>query len=186
MRISKVYTKTGDDGTTGIVGNVRLSKGNARIHAIGDVDELNSWIGVLRSEQVVVPDLQFDVLHDIQNDLFNVGGELAMPPEILLKEERVALLEQEIDHINLLLPPLTDFILPHGDNGVCFIHVARSVCRRAERSLVALNSEEFVSDTAMRYINRLSDFLFVLARLVDLMYNEEDEELWEHEKQKRD
>ena len=164
------------------MGNVRLSKGNARIHAIGDVDELNSWIGVLRSEEVVVPDLQFDVRHDIQNDRFNVGGELAMPPEILLKEERVTVLEQEIDHINLLLPPLTEFILPRGNNGVCWIHVARAVCRRAERSLITLNSDEFVSDTSIRYINRLSDFLFVLARMVDLMYNEEDEELWDHDK----
>lgn len=183
MRISKVYTRTGDAGTTGIVGNVRVDKDDPRIVAIGDIDELNSWLGVLASEEVVIDEDTFNLLHEMQNDLFNVGGELAMPPEVLLTAERVVAVEQYIDMMNEELPPLREFILPRGNNGVAWIHVARTVARRAERSLVTLNKEEFVNEYSMRYINRVSDFLFVLARYTHLLYNHhESEEHWDHVK----
>lgn len=177
MRISKVYTKTGDDGTTGIVHNVRLAKNSLRITAIGEVDELNSWVGVVRGQYDTKLSLNH-VLRDIQNNLLNIGGELAMPPVMLLTSEHVKTLERTIDILNLDLPPLTDFILPAG-----WTHVSRTVCRRTERALIALKNEnsveEIVNSCTIQYINRLSDFLFVLARYEDAQKNK-DEELWEH------
>ena len=184
MRISKVYTRTGDDGTTGLVGNERVSKDDARIVAIGDVDELNSWIGVLRSDYCVMDETSWAFLSFMQNDLFNVGGELAMPPETLLTPDRVAAIEVEIDTLNKQLPPPRDFIMPYGDNGVAWIHVARTVARRAERSLIALNRVSHVNAPAIQYLNRVSDFLFVLARHVDRQYNQHEvEEYWRHGKE---
>lgn len=180
MRISKVYTKTGDDGTTGIVNNVRVSKNSLRIQAIGDLDELNSWVGVVREKYDSRGSLS-QFLRVVQDNLLNAGGELSMPPERLIHLEMIGAVEDIIDELNQELPPLKDFILPSG-----WTHVARTVCRRAERSLIALKNEnmveEFVNPCTIQYINRLSDFLFVLARY-EAEEQKKEEELWNHVKQ---
>lgn len=161
-RLSKIYTRTGDAGTTGLGDGSRIAKDSARITAMGDVDELNSLLGVILCE-----DLPADVRElftGIQHDLFDLGGELCIPGSALLKATQPARLEAAIDHYNADLGPLKEFILPGGNRAAALTHLARTVCRRAERMTVALATAEPVSDVGRQYLNRLSDLLFVLGR----------------------
>ena len=165
MRITKVTTKTGDQGDTTLGDGSYVSKDNARVHCLGSIDELNASMGlalVTLSEEHVAD------LESIQNDLFNIGGELSIPmvEKTLLHEDRVDFLEKRIKSINKQLPPLEEFIIPGGSETGARLHVARSICRRAERDLVSLNNIEKLSTDILIYVNRLSDYLFVLARLV--------------------
>lgn len=162
-RLSRIYTRTGDDGTTGLGDGSRAPKASPRLCAIGDVDELNCVIGL-----AVAEGLREDVaalLTDLQHDLFDLGGELSIPDSSLLAEGAVEKLEQAIDTLNEELPPLKEFLLPGGSRAGAACHLARAVCRRAERSLLTLAADQPVSDTALRYVNRLSDLLFVVARV---------------------
>lgn len=161
-RLTRITTRTGDDGTTGLATGLRLPKDSARIMAMGDVDELNSCIGLLLSHPIT-ESVRIH-LEDIQHDLFDIGGELAMPGEAILPVERIEALEALSEDLNSRLPPLKEFILPGGGAAAATCHLARTVCRRAERQLVHLANDEPVTDTARHYMNRLSDILFVLAR----------------------
>ena len=160
MRITKVTTKTGDAGQTGLGNGERISKNSLRIHAMGAVDKLNSIIGWSRIKSNKRSD---KALEEIQQDLFNLGGELAIPDvELnLLKKSRIDWLDSNTEKINSLLPPLNEFILPGGSEFTARIHIARSECRDAERVVIALSENEFVPDNHKKYINRLSDFFFV-------------------------
>jgi cob(I)alamin adenosyltransferase len=171
-RLSKIYTRTGDAGTTGLGDGSRVAKDSPRIQAIGAVDELNSAIGVLLAESV--PDAVARCLHDIQHDLFDLGGELSIPGHTSIGEAHVARLEAELDGHNATLPPLKEFILPGGTRAAALCHVARTVCRRAERSVVALAGVEQLSPALQRYLNRLSDLLFVLCRVLNRAAGVED------------
>lgn len=161
-RLSKIYTRTGDAGTTGLGDGSRVAKDAPRIAALGDADELNALLGMLLCEEL--PDEVRTLLTDIQHDLFDLGGELSVPGGTFLKETQPARLEAAIDRFNADLEPLKEFILPGGTRAAALAHLARTVCRRAERSVVALAHAEQVSATARQYLNRLSDLLFVLAR----------------------
>lgn len=161
-RLTSITTKTGDDGTTGLGDGRRVDKDNPRVEAVGTVDELNSCIGVILSEEV--PGHLGDVFSCIQNDLFELGGELALPERPRVTEAMVLALEEELEKQNALLGPLKEFILPGGTMAASQCHVARTVCRRAERCLVTLSKKEEVSPASMIYLNRLSDLLFVMAR----------------------
>lgn len=161
-RLSKIYTRTGDAGTTGLGDGSRTAKDSARVAAMGDVDELNSLLGVALCEEM--PDDVRELLSGIQHDLFDLGGELSIPGAQLLGAGQPARLEQAIDHYNSNLEPLKEFILPGGTRAAAMTHLARTICRRAERKLVGLAAQETVSETARQYLNRLSDLLFVLAR----------------------
>ncbi|MGB1043030.1 MAG: cob(I)yrinic acid a,c-diamide adenosyltransferase [Tenacibaculum sp.] len=171
----KIYTKTGDKGTTALFGGTRVPKHHLRIESYGTVDELNSYIGLIR-DQAIDPSLKA-ILTKIQNELFTLGAMLATPPEketLKNGKERlnipkvatdsIEFLETQIDTMNTELPPMTHFILPGGHQTVSFCHIARCVCRRAERLAVALNEEEEINNAVLMYLNRLSDYLFVLAR----------------------
>ena len=164
----KIYTKTGDKGQTSLIGGTRVSKGYIRIHSYGTVDELNSYIGLLRDQQV--NESRKDLLKEIQDRLFTIGASLASDPNKSkmkipdLKEEDITLLEREIDNMNEELPDLKAFILPGGAIPVSYCHIARCVCRRAERHVIELQEKEFVAELVVMYLNRLSDYLFVLAR----------------------
>jgi cob(I)alamin adenosyltransferase len=161
-RLSRIYTRTGDSGETGLGDGARVPKDNPRIAALGCVDELNSHIGLLLTEPIA-NDIR-DCLVHVQHDLFDLGGELSIPGHTMLKDERVSALEIALDLYNGVLPPLKEFILPGGSRAAALAHVARTVCRRAERSLVRLQREGASVATGLRYLNRLSDLLFVLAR----------------------
>ena len=165
MRITKVTTKTGDQGNTTLGDGSHVSKDNARVHCLGSIDELNASMGL--ALVTLLEDHVAD-LESIQNDLFNIGGELSIPKmeKTLLQEDRVDFLEKRIESINKQLPPLEEFIIPGGSETGARLHVARSICRRAERGLVSLNNIEKLSTDILKYVNRLSDYLFVLARLV--------------------
>ena len=163
-RLSKIYTRTGDEGMTGLGTGTRVRKDSMRIEVIGDVDELNSLIGMILAW--ALPQEVADCLVDIQHDLFDLGGELSMPGERLVAGERVDWLEATLDSFNDELPPLVEFILPGGGIAASTCHLARSVCRRAERHVVALTVDEPVNAEARAYLNRLSDLLFVLARVI--------------------
>ncbi|PCE29196.1 cob(I)yrinic acid a,c-diamide adenosyltransferase [Burkholderia ubonensis] len=164
-RLSKIATRTGDDGTTGLGDGRRVGKDDVRIAAIGDVDELNSTIGVLLAE--TLPDDVRAALVTIQHDLFDLGGELCIPGHTVLGEAHLARLDQWLADYNATLPPLKEFILPGGSRGAALAHVCRTVCRRAERAIVALGRVETLQETPRRYVNRLSDLLFVLARVLN-------------------
>lgn len=164
-RLSKIATRTGDDGTTGLGDGRRVGKDDVRIAAIGDVDELNSNVGVLLAEPL--PDDVRAVLVTIQHDLFDLGGELCVPGHTLLGDAHLARLDQWLADYNATLPPLKEFILPGGARTAALAHVCRTVCRRAERSIVALGRIEALHETPRRYVNRLSDMLFVLARVLN-------------------
>ena len=164
-RLSRITTRTGDDGTTGLGDGSRTRKDSLRIAAIGDVDELNSTIGLLQAEPL--PDPVRAALTDIQHDLFDLGGELCIPGFENLPEARVARLDELLEHYNADLPRLQEFILPGGSRAAAIAHVARTVCRRAERAIVALGSAEAVRPACRQYVNRLSDLLFVLARVLN-------------------
>ena len=164
-RLSRITTRTGDDGTTGLGDGSRTRKDGLRIAAIGDVDELNSTIGLLQTEPL--PDPVRAALTDIQHDLFDLGGELCIPGFENLPDARVARLDELLEHYNADLPRLQEFILPGGSRAAAIAHVARTVCRRAERAIVALGSAEAVRPACRQYVNRLSDLLFVLARVLN-------------------
>ena len=164
-RLSKIYTRTGDAGTTGLGDGSRVAKDSPRIQAIGAVDELNSAIGVLLAEPIA--DSVRACLHDVQHDLFDLGGELSIPGYTSVGDEHVGRLEAELDRYNGALPPLKEFILPGGSRPAALCHVARTICRRAERNVVALSGGEQLSAALQRYLNRLSDLLFVLCRVLN-------------------
>lgn len=164
-RLSKIYTRTGDAGTTGLGDGSRVDKDSARIHALGDVDELNAVIGILLTEPLSEHVKQ--VLTAVQHDLFDLGGELSMPHYTLLKAERISALENELDAWNEQLSPLKEFILPGGSRASAYCHLARTVCRRAERTLHTLNAQETLTEASLQYLNRLSDLLFVLCRVLN-------------------
>ncbi|NBU81252.1 MAG: cob(I)yrinic acid a,c-diamide adenosyltransferase [Flavobacteriaceae bacterium] len=184
----KVYTKTGDTGTTALFGGTRVPKDHARIESYGTVDELNSYIGLIRDQEI---NQHFkDILIEIQDRLFTVGAILATPPEkevlkngqkrlqnLGIVESDIELLEKEIDTMEASLPQMTHFILPGGHTTVSYCHIARCVCRRAERLAVHLSHNEPVADIAIKYLNRLSDYLFVLARKLSKELNA-DEVQW--------
>jgi cob(I)alamin adenosyltransferase len=164
-RLSKIYTRTGDTGTTGLGDGSRVPKDSLRIAALGDIDELNSCIGLLLCEEL--PEDIRALLTGVQHDLFDLGGEMSIPGMHLLVESGVEQLEQAIDTYNGTLQPLKEFILPGGSRAAALAHLARTVCRRAERSVVALAAQEKVSDAGRQFLNRLSDLLFVLGRVLN-------------------
>ena len=164
-RLTRIYTRTGDAGTTGLADGSRVAKDAPRIEAIGAVDELNSVLGVLLTE--ALPDEVRSCLTDVQHDLFDLGGELSRPGHAIMTEAYVSRLEHSLDGFNKALPPLKDFILPGGSRAAALAHVARTVCRRAERRLVTLDKKKSAPPCAVRYMNRLSDLLFVLARVLN-------------------
>ncbi len=163
-RLTKIYTRTGDNGTTGLGDGGRVDKDDPRMEAIGTIDELNSLLGVLLS--CALPEKTPPILTDIQHDLLDLGGELSMPGTEIIGDAQVSKLEKTLDDINWTLPPLKEFILPAGGNAAATCHLARAVCRRAERRMVTLDHGETLNPASMRYINRLSDLLFVLARFI--------------------
>ena len=164
-RLTQIATRTGDDGSTGLGDGTRVTKAHLRIAAMGDVDELNSGLGVLLAEPL--PDDVRELLVVIQHELFNLGGELSIPGYALLKMDAVLRLDQALAHYNGPLPRLQEFILPAGTRSAALAHVSRTVARRAERALVALAATETVNDAPRQYLNRLSDLMFVLARTLN-------------------
>jgi cob(I)alamin adenosyltransferase len=164
-RLTQIATRTGDDGSTGLGDGSRTRKDALRVQAMGDVDELNSSLGVLLAEPL--PDAVREVLVTIQHELFNLGGELSIPGYALLKPEAVARLDTALAEYNGALPRLAEFILPAGTRSAALAHVSRTIARRAERALVALAAQEQVNDPPRQYLNRLSDLLFVLARVLN-------------------
>ena len=175
----KIYTKTGDSGSTSLFGGTRVSKHHIRIESYGTLDELNSWLGLIRDQKV---DAQIEVeLTRIQSELFTLGAELATEPNKserlkidILGEKQIEALEDSIDRMNVELPEMTHFILPGGHTAVSYCHLARTVCRRAERRMSLLDEQQKLSDSALAYINRLSDYLFVLARHLSLKLKAEE------------
>jgi cob(I)alamin adenosyltransferase len=161
-RLSKITTRTGDSGETGLGDGARVAKDSARVAALGDIDELNSAIGLALAEGL--PEELRTVLVQVQHDLFDLGGELSIPGHSVLKDAQVEALEAQLESWNAELAPLKEFILPGGSRAAAMAHVARTVCRRAERTLVSLGRAEPVGDAARRYLNRLSDLLFVAGR----------------------
>jgi len=177
-RLSKIYTRTGDKGTTGLGDGSRIAKDDARIEAIGDIDEVNSWLGLLNAE-LKADDPLVAVFTEVQQVLFNLGGELSVPGYELVQAAAVRFLEQQLDRLNADLPPLTDFILPGGSRAAAVCHLARAVCRRAERRLVSLARDAAVRPESQQYLNRLSDLLFVSARVL-ARRDGGQEVLWRH------
>jgi cob(I)alamin adenosyltransferase len=165
QRLTQITTRTGDDGTTGLGDGTRVPKDHLRVMAMGDVDELNSGLGVLLAEPL--PGDVRELLVVIQHELFNLGGELSIPGYELLKMDAVARLDDALAHYNATLPRLKEFILPAGTRSAALAHVSRTVARRAERAVVALAAHEKVNDAPRQYLNRLSDLLFVLARVLN-------------------
>ena len=176
-RLTKIYTKTGDDGTTGLGNNQRVDKAHARVEAYGTVDELNSAIGVVLAANHVSDDIR-TLLSRLQHELFELGGELCMPGYEALQSEHVEHLEQALDDLNASLPPLKDFILPGGTLAASYCHLARTICRRAERCIVRVHHHEPLRTEILQYINRLSDLLFVISRVL-VHAAGKDEVLWE-------
>ena len=164
-RLSKIYTRTGDAGETGLGDGSRVPKDGLRIGALGEVDELNSCIGLLLAE--TLPDSVRAALEGVQHDLFDLGGEVCIPGHSSMKDVQVDRLEKLLDGFNADLPPLKEFILPGGTRAAALAHLARTVCRRAERALVSLANHEAVSEVSRVYLNRLSDLLFVLGRVLN-------------------
>ena len=178
-RLSKIYTRTGDDGTTGLGDGTRVGKDSARVNAYGTVDEANSSIGVVLAAQV--PDDIRKLLTTVQHQLFDLGGELCIPGHAAIGAEDVDALEHQLDQYNEALPPLKDFILPAGGEAAARCHLARTIVRRAERETVTLARHDAVRPEAIRYLNRLSDLLFVLARVL-ARADGQGEVLWNHER----
>jgi len=181
-RLTRITTRTGDRGETGLGDGTRVPKDAARVHAMGDIDELNSALGVLLAERV--PKAAREALERIQHDLFDLGGEICIPGHTLMTAAHVGRLEALIEAYNAKLPPLREFILPGGTRAAALAHLARAVCRRAERSLVALARAEPVGEEARRYLNRLSDLLFVLGRNLNRSAGRGDV-LWRHERARK-
>ena len=181
-RLSKIYTRTGDDGSTGLGDGARVSKDSARVTAYGTVDELNSALGVVIACGPPAP--IEDMLTEIQHELFDLGGELCIPGSAMIHDADIARLETRLDGLNADLPALKEFILPGGGMAAAQCHVARTVARRAEREVVTLSHHDAVRAEAVRYLNRLSDLLFVLARVLARSAGH-GETLWKHERRKR-
>jgi cob(I)alamin adenosyltransferase len=175
-RLSKIYTRTGDDGSTGLGDGSRVAKDSLRVAAYGTVDEANSFIGIVLACKTV-PDNIAAVLTDVQHDLFELGGELCIPGHSAITDDFIDRLEKELDELNKDLPALKDFILPGGGEAAAACHVARTVVRRAERCSISLGAEETVRPEVVRYLNRLSDLLFVIARVLARAENGQ-EVLW--------
>lgn len=184
-RLSKIYTRTGDDGTTGLGDGSRTAKDSRRVEAYGTVDELNSVIGVVIAELDRIEGLDelATLLRDIQHQLFDLGGELCIPESEMITDGHIERLENELDRLNEPLPSLKEFILPGGSPAAAHTHLARTVCRRAERRLIALARHEAVNAPAIRYLNRLSDLLFVIARTA-ARASGAGEVLWNHERKR--
>jgi len=180
-RLSKIYTRTGDDGSTGLGDGTRVGKDSARVNAYGTVDEANSSIGVVLAAQV--PDDIRKLLTTVQHQLFDLGGELCIPGHAAINAEDVDALERQLDQYNEALPPLKDFILPAGGEAAARCHLARTIVRRAERETVTLARHDAVRPEAIRYLNRLSDLLFVLARVL-ARADGQGEVLWNHERRR--
>lgn len=178
-RLSKIVTRTGDAGTTGLGDGSRVSKDSARIAAIGEIDELNSTLGLLLCE--AVPPAVAGSLTEVQHDLFDLGGELSIPGHQVVTDEHVARIERDVERFNADLSPLREFVLPGGSRAAAIAHVARTVCRRAERALVHVGEAEPVGEPARRYLNRLSDLLFVLARTLNRAAGRADV-LWQRDR----
>ena len=179
-RLSKIYTRTGDDGTTGLGDGSRVPKTHVRIEAYGTVDEANSALGMV----LAVPNLPTDIvtlLTNIQHELFDLGGELSVPGYRAIKQEHIDTLEHQLDRLNEHLPPLKEFILPGGGPAAAACHLARAITRRAERCAWVLRENEDVSDEALHYLNRLSDLLFVVARVL-ARHENGSEVLWRHKR----
>ena len=180
-RLSRIYTRTGDDGTTGLGDGTRVAKDSARVNAYGTVDEANSCIGLLLASEL--PADVRELLTRIQHQLFDLGGELCIPGHAAIHDADIDALEARLDHYNDDLPALKDFILPGGGEAAARCHVARTVVRRAERDTVSLSRHDAVRPQAIRYLNRLSDLLFVLARVL-ARASGHGEVLWDHDRRK--
>jgi cob(I)alamin adenosyltransferase len=178
-RLTQIATRTGDDGTTGLGDNTRVSKDSLRVHAMGDVDELNSHIGLLLCEEL--PQDLRELLVDVQHQLFNLGGELSIPGFELLKADSVLALDAALERYNAQLPRLQEFILPAGTRAASQAHICRTVARRAERAVVALGAADTLRETPRQYLNRLSDLMFVLARVLNRT-NDGDDVYWKSER----
>lgn len=181
-RLSKIYTRTGDDGSTGLGDGTRVAKDSARVTAYGTVDEANSAIGLLLAADL--DEGVRELLTTVQHQLFDLGGELCIPGHAAIFDADIEALEQHLDRYNEPLPPLKDFILPGGGEAAARCHLARTVVRRAERETVTLSHHDSVRPEAIRYLNRLSDLLFVLARVL-ARASGHGETLWKHERRKR-
>ena len=177
-RLSKIYTRTGDQGTTGLGDGTRIDKDSLRVEAMGTVDELNAVIGLLLTEPLSEPIRM--ALTRVQHDLFDLGGEICIPGHAMLKHERVDALESVLDDLNDKLEPLKEFILPGGTRAAAYCHLARTVCRRAERQLVRLDRNAAVTPASLKYLNRLSDLLFVMCRAINKNDGTPDV-LWQNE-----
>ncbi len=171
-RLTKIYTRKGDDGSTGLADNTRLSKSEPRIRVMGLIDELNAAIGVVLSMNVH-SNIQ-TCLTRVQHQLFNLGAELSMPDAELMTSDNVKMLELDLDTFNKELPPLKEFVLPGGTQAAAMCHLARTLCRRAECQLVSLNEIEKLNDKSMQYVNRLSDLLFVISRMINKLANQSE------------
>lgn len=178
-RLSKIYTRTGDQGTTGLGDGSRVAKDDVRVEAYGTTDELNSSLGLILCEAQVPEDLRY-WLEEIQHDLFDLGAELCVPGHTVLTAAFVERLEQQIDAMNANLPPLKEFILPAGNRAASACHLSRTICRRAERRVFTLSKTDSVNEWGLKYLNRLSDFLFVAARV--LARADGQEVLWNRER----
>ena len=181
-RLSKITTRTGDAGDTGLGDGSRVSKDSPRVRALGELDELNSAIGLVMAEDP--PAEVSAALSDVQHDLFDLGGEISIPGHALLGDAQVARLEATIEAWNAELPALKEFILPGGTRAAAAAHLARTICRRAERAVVALGEKEKVSEPSRRYLNRLSDLLFIAGRRLNRAAGRPDVQ-WRHERKKR-
>lgn len=181
-RLTKIYTRTGDEGYTSL-GDKTIAKDDLLIEALGTLDELNAAIGLIHAQGITDPVIEAFITR-IQNDLFDMGGELHLPSRVMITAEKVTALEQQLDAWNNQLPPLEEFILPRGNIAAAATHLARTICRRAERCMVRLHKQVPLENPQMlRYLNRLSDVLFVLARTFARTSNP-NEVMWEHEKRK--
>jgi cob(I)alamin adenosyltransferase len=180
-RLTKIYTRTGDDGQTGLGDGSRVAKDSARVTAYGTVDEANSAIGIVLSGDL--PDAVRECLVSVQHQLFDLGGELCIPGHAAVFDVDIERLEQQLDGFNADLPALKDFILPGGSPAAAHCHLARTICRRAEREVVMLSHHDAVRGEAIRFLNRLSDLLFVIARVL-ARHNGAGEVLWKHERRR--
>ena len=180
-RLTKIYTKTGDDGTTGLGDGSRIAKDSIRVAAYGTVDEANSAIGLILASEI--PENVRELLISVQHHMFDLGGDLCIPGHAAIFEADISHIEQQLDLLNADLPALKDFILPGGGMAASHCHLARTICRRAEREVVSLSKNEAVRPEAIQYLNRLSDLLFVMARVL-ARFAGHGEVLWQHDRRK--